>query len=197
MGNHLSRKKRPEVRERLAISLLVAASFVLSGAASADTTSGSDPNDTASRLDIARVIHGHASMKGEELLTLRINTYERWRTRLLRSGINAIYISFSTDDDRSRERYMRIDFSGGRLRATMHRASDGERIDNARLKRASRRSVTVLFPKRLLGTAIDRYVSRPLTIFHANNDGPCGTEGDVGRICSDRSNRMTHLLSSS
>lgn len=185
------------MRGRPAVALTLTM-LLIAAPAAADTTRHRDRNDTDGKLDVRLVVQGHRrGSSGTPMLRHRLTMFERWGKRALSQQNNFINLFFNTDDDRGFERRLNIDVRNGRLRAKMQTWRGLDRVGFARIWRPNRRSVTVAFPKRWLGSGVRSYEWIGVALYSIKGEGPCGLQGDVHAGCSDRlpnRSRFTHNL---
>jgi hypothetical protein len=141
-------------RRRLALSVIVGTVglALVQAPAAADVVTRKDPKDTAGRLDIRRVSHGHA---GEGAVTHTITTYRRFASRLLRphgkaTGVLQLWIDGDSDDGWW-ARQVVVQWRNGRLRAPIFDAETQRRVGRAKVTRPNRRSVKVAIKLSHLG----------------------------------------------
>ena len=143
---------------------VVAAGLILVQGAGADTISVADPNDTAGRLDIRSVGHGHTRTGKAYLHPVRM--HRAWANNVL-EGRSDIALWFSTDrEDRFAEYRASIDVNrDGELRACFHgysEFSDGAGVgpcDWVPVRRPTARSVVVQIPRDALGNSYKWYAA--------------------------------------
>ena len=127
---------------------------------------------------------------------------KRWGRRAFKRRGNFINFFFDTDRDPGFERRLNIDLRRGELRARMQIWRRNGRaiqtLGRATLWRPDRRSVTVAFPRTLLGMRVTRYAWIGYSVFGIKGQGACGLNGDVYAPCTDRfpdEGRYHHVLS--
>jgi hypothetical protein len=159
----------------------LAVSLVLSlGAdpAAADSAYRRDPNDTAGRLDIRRIAHGHA---GEDEFTHTVKTYQRFRSRLLRPRRALIAMFVETD---AAFMCVVVVWRNGSLRAPIFDDCEG-RVGTAQVTRPNRRSVRVTLSESDLGG--------PSVYLWGGLSYLAGT-GGCARECFDETRPLRHVL---
>jgi hypothetical protein len=167
-------------RRATGIGSVVVVMVVALGAhtSAADALRAHDANDTRGRLDVRSVSHRHGRTPGR--LIHRVTTYSPWRTRRLRGPHNYVWVWFSTDkEDRYAEARAVIDFEQGKLGAWIEPYEEGS--DYAAIgpptpievRRANRRSVTIVFPTRLLRPRLKRYSWSVSTSYRAADSTRC------------------------
>lgn len=143
MGFDRSPFARPVIRIAVVFGACVLG-LGLTPPASADTRILSDRADTASPLDTRYAAHGHADA---DTVTATLTMWERFRSRVL-AGPNMIAVAFYRRG--FPYRWLYVSRRAGGLGAAVKR-DDGEIVGSATASRASRRSVVVRIPMRLLG----------------------------------------------
>jgi len=123
--------------------VLLAGLFAWPTSAGAYTHSASDGNDSASRLDISKVLAGHNGMFG----WVTITTFQTWPSKALQVNsktFNAFAVGFDTNRD-GKLNYIAYIFFSGKLRGVMTSASGKYLYDLTDLSRDNARSVTLNF----------------------------------------------------
>lgn len=142
---------------------------VLVPAAGADGKRRRDGNDARGPLDIARVAHGH---RGERLAhTIRLR--RAWPVKKLRHrGFAHIYFELRGHPGNPPERTLQIVYERGQLVARMYNSlGDPPRhIRRVALRRPDRRTVRVLFPKKLVRKGVHRYKWNAVTFVEGGHD---------------------------
>lgn len=151
----------------------------------ADARFVADPDDAKGFLDIKRVAHRHADGRPGRLRHT-ITTFESWNARDLRCA--ATGISF-----KNRDRYVRIYYEGG-LKAEMLNTETQKVIGQARVWRPNSRSVRVQFPKRWLGSPINRYRWLAVTETYGGFCPPFHGDPPEHRDLSPNSGWILHVL---
>ena len=131
--------------------------FLASGMTSANTVGTRDGSDTAGRLDIRRIVHGHKLQAEHRLTRHRLSTHRRWYTRHLRGDLSFINMFMNTDGDKRPERRLTIDVRKKKLLARMDRYPSGKRVGYTKVWRPNKWSVSVAFPESFLGQGVTAY----------------------------------------
>lgn len=162
--------------------------------ATADTQAFPDPDDTAGRLDIVSLRHGHSDNGLWHSLTMQ----RAWHGRALRGQGSYLYIWFSTDnEDAYAERRIWIDFRDGRLIAGVEHydeISDGAGVSpirRLRLIRPNRKTVKVFFRSRDLGRGVTSYKWSAFSSYRHPDREACGRCFDEAPEGAGRG-RITH-----
>lgn len=182
---------------RLAVAIFAAAALGPSGAL-ADTQAVRDPNDTASRLDVKVLRHGHTPNGS---LKHVIVTREGWtKSQFAREG--SIRFLFSYFGDSCADAWVLIDTKNGELRARWQgydplgcpKGDDNggftNYYENVTVKKPSRDRIVLIVPRERFPKRADAYRWAVTTIWTACD--PCGDDApDRGN--SDRT-KIRHEL---
>jgi hypothetical protein len=136
--------------------------------AAADVVIRKDPKDTAGRLDIRRVAHGH---DGDDAVTHKITTYRRFPSRVLKRQRTRFEVVIWDRHDRWAG-IVFIWWRNGRLQAPIFDLYHGHRIGSAEVTRPNRRTVMVRIKLTDLGEPPGFYDWKVFSYF--KNKGACG-----------------------
>jgi hypothetical protein len=185
------------VNWRLMLTGIVTA-CVATVAAPAHARQIADPDDSPGMLDIAVVAHKLESQAhGVDLrrqVTLRMKTYDRWGSPVLRS--NQIELQLRRRPHADSQRVVLIHMRHGRLRATI--STPRGVVGHADVGRPNARSVVVRATRAKL---FGRHVRDPeyhwVTRYNSGRPGDdqCGMPSDVAIICYDENERWIRLSS--
>ena len=168
------------------VMLVVAALLATTSYAAADKASQVDPDDTGGPLDIAEVGHGHRQVQGRVGPHLKhwVRTHEPWDPEVLQDS-GRLFFGFDTDGDRgSVERVVSIQMDEGVLygRVTSARGV----IGYTKVERTNRRTVRVIFPRRLLGKGVRSYRWNSYSSFQEADHPECAPTESCFDIAPNR-----------
>ena len=157
----------------------------------ADSSQVPDPDDTDGSLDIAEASYRHdESAYGGSILVHRLRTYESWETQTLDGENSFVSLEIYVDSRRGVDVALEIfPNSDGSLYGEVvryYRNSTHKFLSYARVWRPDQNSISVLFPRKYLGSNIDSYRWAFVTIYSDPSDENCrGVQGDVVQLCED------------
>jgi hypothetical protein len=180
-------------RKTVVVAVLMATMVLDGSAAVADRRAVDDPNDTAARLDLRVVEHGHGPKPadGRRHLRFTIRTYERWRTRVLGDRTSdkysfEVWISTNGDDSVAERDIVILRARDGSVRARVCCFGEGNYYRSVPSWRPGPRSVTVGVRRALLGRhigAIHWFAGVEVEYSERNCGGPGGGEGPPPIAC--------------
>ncbi len=147
------------------------------------TTQVTDPDDTAGRLDIARVRHRVTSdTRGQHVtVAFRVRTFKAFDATALHPHRRSLVIELDTDGQRGAERNLRISAHDGEPVAELISNATRRVIARLPMMRPDRRTVVVTAGRKRLGARQYFWTAT----YHRPTSPQCGSGGGYPVWCQD------------
>lgn len=170
-------------RAGLLTNIVVLCLLTANGPAAANTNLRQDANDTAGRLDVRSISHGH---RPNGKLVHTISIYKGWRSGILDRRLTGIDLFLDVDDQPGPDLYISVEVDDdGRLRAPIRDWDTDRRMGTADPSKPTEKTLLIEFSPSDLGTSVQEYSWTARTTFHQEGHPRCDEDdhGDIG--CTD------------